>query len=57
MKQILQSIENNYNASDERIDNYKEMYNNQYFKNVTMVIGILIGGVILTKVFAKSVNI
>jgi hypothetical protein len=55
MKQILYSIENKYNASDERIDNYKEMYNNQYFKNVTMLIGILIGIVLLTKVFAKSV--
>ena len=54
MKQILKSIENNYNASDERIDDYTEMYRNQYFKNVTMLIGILLGGILLTKVFGKS---
>jgi hypothetical protein len=56
MKQILKSIDNRYNASDERIDDYTEMYKNQYFKNVTMLIGILLGGVLLTKVFAKSTS-
>ena len=56
MKQILKSIDNRYNASDERIDDYTEMYKNQYFKNVTMFIGIILGGVLLTKVFAKSTS-
>jgi hypothetical protein len=56
MKQILKSIDNRYNASDERIDDYTEMYKNQYFKNVTMLIGILLGGILLTKVFAKTTS-
>jgi len=56
MKQILKSIDNRYNASDERIDDYTEMYKNQYFKNVTMLIGIVLGGILLTKVFAKTAS-
>ena len=56
MKQILKSIDNRYNASDERIDDYTEMYKNQYFKNVTMLIGILLGGILLSKVFAKTTS-
>lgn len=56
MKEILKSIDNRYNASDERIDDYTEMYKNQYFKNVTVLIGIVLGGVLLSKVFAKTTS-
>ena len=55
MKKHLGIVENEYNGSDEMISNYKEKYNIQYFKNFTMVLGILLGGVIITKVFHKSI--
>jgi hypothetical protein len=54
MKQFLKSIENKYNASDERMDNFIEMYNNQYFKNITVLIGILLASTLLVKVFTKT---
>jgi predicted RNase H-like nuclease (RuvC/YqgF family) len=53
MKRNLGSIENEYNGSDELIDNYKEMYNMYYFKNFTMIFGIIMASIILTKVFVK----
>jgi len=53
MKRNLGSIENVYNGSGEMIDNYKEMYNMYYFKNFTMIFGIIMASIILTKVFMK----
>jgi uncharacterized protein YPO0396 len=51
MKKYLARIENEYHGSDEMISNYKEMYRMHYFKNVTLCVGIILGGVILTKIF------
>jgi uncharacterized protein YPO0396 len=51
MKKYLARMENEYHGSDEMISNYKEMYRMHYLKNVTLVLGIIIGGVILTKIF------
>lgn len=56
MKRYLGSIENEYNGSDEMINNYKEMYKMYYFKNFTMFFGIILSCLILTKVFATSVS-
>ena len=56
MKRYLGSVENEYNGSDEMINNYKEMYNMYYFKNFTMFFGIVLSCLILTKVFAGNVN-
>jgi hypothetical protein len=47
----LNSIEDKYNGSKILIEDYKEMYNNQYFKNFTILIGVILSGTILTQVF------
>jgi hypothetical protein len=51
MKKYLARIENQYHGSDEMISNFKEIYRMHYLKNVSLVLGIILGGVILTKVF------
>jgi hypothetical protein len=51
MKKYLAKIENEYHGSDEMISDYKEIYRMHYLKNVTLVLGIIMGAVILTKVF------
>ena len=53
MKRSLGMVENKYNGSDELITNYKEMYRMHYFKNFTMILGIIIGITVLTKVFVN----
>jgi hypothetical protein len=51
MEKYLARIENEYNGSDEMISNYKEIYRMSYFKNVTLLLGIICGSIILVKVF------
>jgi hypothetical protein len=53
MKKQFGRIENKYNGSDEMITNYREIYRDQYLKNIAMITGILLGSVVLTKVFYK----
>ena len=54
MKKFLGVAENEYNGSDEMINDYKKMYDFNYFRNFTMILGILLGGVILSKVFVVT---
>lgn len=54
MKRYLGMVENEYNGSDELITNYKEMYRMHYFKNFTMILGIIIGATVLSKVFINT---
>lgn len=51
MEKYLARIENEYNGSDEMISNYKEIYRMSYFQNVTLLLGIICGSIILIKVF------
>jgi hypothetical protein len=36
------------------IDEYKEIYNENYIKNIFIFIGIIISGIVLTKVFSNK---
>jgi len=56
MSRNLGNIESEYNGSDELIDNYKQMYDMYYFKNFTMLLGIILSCSILVKVFSVKVN-
>lgn len=51
MKKYLARIKNEYNGSDEMISNYKEIYRMSYFKNVSLLFGIILGTIIVVKVF------
>ena len=48
-------INNNYDGSKVMINEYREIYNDNYMKNVFMGIGILISGITLFKVFSNKV--
>jgi hypothetical protein len=54
MKKILGKAENEYNGSDEMINDYKKMYDFNYFRNFIMILGILLGGTLLSKVFVTA---
>jgi hypothetical protein len=54
LKSIESNIENKYNGSKTMIDEYKEIYNENYIKNIFIFIGIIISGIVLTKVFSNK---
>jgi hypothetical protein len=54
LKSIESSINNEYNGSKKMIDEYKQIYNENYIKNVLMFIGIIISGTALVKVFSNK---
>ena len=56
LKYIYDKINNNLNGSRTMIDEYKQIYNEKYLNNVFIFIGIIVSGVILTKVFSKNNN-
>ena len=54
MKRILVNLNNAYNGSDQMIDEYVEMYNIAYMKISAMVLGILILGFSMSKIFSST---
>ena len=50
------NINNEYNGSETMIHEYKQIYNENYIKNILMFIGILISGTVLVKVFGKKIT-
>ena len=50
----LYVTEDEYNTSEEMIDNYVEIYNLTYLKNFSMLAGIIGLGLIMSKHFATS---
>jgi len=54
LKSIESNIKDNYNGSKIMIDEYKEIYNENYIKNIFIFIGIIISGIVLTKVFSNK---
>jgi hypothetical protein len=54
LKSIESNINNSYNGSRVMINEYKEMYNSNYYNNIFMFIGIIISGATLVKVFANK---
>jgi hypothetical protein len=51
---IQNGVDNNYNGSKIMIDEYKELYNKNYMKNILMVVGIIGAGIALVKVFGNK---
>ena len=54
LKSIESNINNSYNGSRVMINEYKEIYNSNYYKNILLFIGIIISGATLTKVFGNK---
>lgn len=54
LRSIQNGVDNNYNGSKIMIDEYKEMYNKNYMKNILMVIGIIGAGITLVKFFGNK---
>ena len=55
LKKQLANIEGEKDASTEMIDNYKEMYNNEYTKNWGIVLSILVAGFAISKVYTNKI--
>jgi hypothetical protein len=54
LKSIESNVKDNYNGSKIMIDEYKEIYNDNYIKNIFIFIGIIISVVVLIKVFSNK---
>jgi hypothetical protein len=54
LKSIESNINNNYNGSKIMINEYKQIYNENYIKNIFIFIGIIVSGIVLTKVFSNK---
>lgn len=57
LKDIYDKINNNYNGSKLMISEYKQIYNQKFMYNVFILIGIIVNGIIIAKVFGKNNNI
>ena len=55
LKKQLGNIEGDKYATTEMIDNYKEMYNNEYVKNWGLVLSILVAGFTISKVYTNKI--
>ena len=53
LKQKLNLVETSKHGASEMSENYKIMYNLQYFSNFTMLLGIVIAGGITYNIFKK----
>lgn len=51
---MFSQYDNKYNGSKELINNYKEIYNINYLRNVFMFVGIIISVIVLLKIFTKN---
>jgi hypothetical protein len=51
LKSSLGIVENKYNASNELITNYKEIYNSKYLRNWGLFLSILIIGIIVINIY------
>ena len=55
LKKQLANIKGEKDATTEMIDNYKEMYNNEYVKNWGLLLSILLAGFAISKVYTNKV--
>jgi hypothetical protein len=56
LKAAENGVNNKYNGSTTMIDEYKQIYNQNYFNNVFLFIGIIIAIISLVKVFGGNKN-
>jgi hypothetical protein len=54
LKALENSVNNKYNGSTTMIDEYKQIYNENYLNNVFLFIGIIVGIITLIKVFTGN---
>jgi len=57
MMELIDNLENTQNGSEILIDNSKEKYNNQYWKNWEILFGIVIISILLSKISKNNTNI
>lgn len=57
MMKLIDYLENTQNGSEIMIDDSKEIYNNQYWKNWEIFAGIVIVSLLLSKLFKNNTNI
>jgi len=55
LKKQLRNIEEEKYATTEMIDNYKEMYNNEYVKNWGLVLSTLVAGFAISKIYTNKI--
>ena len=53
---IYNGFKKNYNSSKLMIDEYKQIYNEKFMNNCFILIGIIVNGIVLTKIFAGKGN-
>jgi len=57
LQSVVYQYSNKYNGSKELINNYKEIYNWHYLKNIFIFLGIITSIILLLKIFTKKNNI
>jgi midasin (ATPase involved in ribosome maturation) len=55
LKELAENIDNTQDGSQVLIDDSKKRYNEQYYKNIEIFIGIIIGIILLVKIFKKPI--
>ena len=55
LMELLENIDNTQDGSQILINDSKKKYNDQYYKNVEIFIGIIIGIMLLVKLFKKTI--
>ena len=55
LMELLENIDNTQDGSQILINDSKKKYNDQYYKNVEIFIGIIIGIMLLVKLFKKPI--
>jgi len=53
---IYNGFKKNYNSSKLMIDEYKQIYNEKFMNNCFILIGIIVNGIVLAKIFAGKGN-
>ena len=51
LKGKLSDLNQKYDGSDEMISNYKQLYNIEYLRNWALLLGIIVAGTVVSKVF------
>jgi len=55
LKKQLGNVKSDKNATTEMIDNYKEMYNNEYLRNWGLLLSIILAGFAISKVYSSKI--
>lgn len=56
LKSNSYNLNNKYNGSKELVNEYKQIYDNKYLRNVSIFIGIIVSSILLYKFFTPRVD-